>query len=226
MEKEGEFYMYKKIFIVLMIAFMVNLLIPMEENKDYELERKGNNLIRFHVLANSDSTEDQQLKLKVRDKIVVAMGEALENSSSIEETRDVLRENLFKIEEVAREEISYSGKDYKVSAVLTEDIFPTKRYGNIVLPAGEYEALKIIIGAGGGQNWWCVMFPPLCFVDIKNGLIDEKTQQELKTTLTEEEYNLVYISSNTAELPLQLKSKIVEIFKTSKNQLGRLASKF
>ena len=113
-----------------------------------ELEKRGENLIRFHVLANSDAPEDQELKLKVRDKIIATMGEALENSSSVEETRDILIDNLFKIEEEGEREIIANGKDYKVTAELGEDIFPTKRYGDFVFPAGKYEALKVVIGEG------------------------------------------------------------------------------
>lgn len=219
--------MYKRISIALLsIALIGMLLIPTEESKGYELERRGENLMRFHVLANSDDPEDQQLKLKVRDKIIAAMGDALETSSGIEETRNILEKSLFTIEEVAEKEIIANGKDYRVSASLIEDTFPTRRYGGVVFPAGKYEALKVVIGEGEGQNWWCVMFPPLCFVDVKNGLTDERTQRELKAALTEEEYTLIYSSTNDGELPLQLKSKIVEVFKASKNQLSRLTASF
>lgn len=219
--------MYKKISIAIMILTIMGvLLIPAGESKAYELERRGENLIRFHVLANSDNPEDQLLKLKVRDKIIEAMGDALEASSGIEETRSILQESLFKIEEIAEEEIIANGKDYRVSAALVEDTFPTRRYGGVVFPAGRYEALKVVIGEGEGQNWWCVMFPPLCFVDVKNGLTDERTQRELKAALTDEEYALVYSAANDGELPLQLKSKIAEVFRASKGQFSRLASKF
>ncbi|AKL97128.1 stage II sporulation protein R [Clostridium aceticum] len=220
--------MYKKFIVAFMIVGVISVLIfPMKESKGaFQLERRGNNLIRFHVLANSDNPEDQLLKLKVRDKIIAAMGDTLETSSGIEETRNILRENLLKIEEVAEEEITANGENYKVSAALVEDTFPTRRYGGVVFPAGKYEALKVVIGEGEGQNWWCVMFPPLCFVDVKNGLTDERTQRELKTALTEEEYTLVYNASNKGELPLQLRSKIVEVYQTSKNRLSRFAATF
>lgn len=216
--------MYKKWANKLVVCFLMGLVLinVLYVNEEVEaLERRGENLIRFHVLANSDSPEDQELKLKVRDKVIDAMAKDLEKSKDVNETREILAANLRKIEEVAKEEIERNGEKYDVRASLGEHQFPTKRYGNVVFPAGIYEALRIEIGKAKGQNWWCVMFPPLCFVDVKHGLTDEKTKQELKGALTEEEYYLVYSSVNEKELPLQLKSKIFELFKSSKGQLSR-----
>ena len=216
--------MYKKWANKLVVCFLTGLVLinVLYVNEEVEaLERRGENLIRFHVLANSDSPEDQELKLKVRDKVIDAMAEDLEKSKDVNETREILAANLRKIEEVAKAEIERNGESYGVRASLGEHKFPTKRYGNVVFPAGIYEALRIEIGKAKGQNWWCVMFPPLCFVDVKHGLTDEKTKQELKSALTEEEYYLVYSSVNEKELPLQLKSKVFELFKSSKRQLSR-----
>lgn len=221
--------MYKKWVHKFVICFLVGLVFIniLYVNEEVEaLERRGENLIRFHVLANSDSPEDQELKLKVRDKVMAAMAEDLEKSKNVDETREILKANIKKIEEVAKEEIERNGYSYKVKASLKEHAFPTKRYGNVVFPAGIYEALRIEIGEAKGQNWWCVMFPPLCFVDVKHGLTDEKTQKALKESLTEEEYYLVYSDVNENGLPLQLKSKIFEVFKSSKSALNRLASIF
>lgn len=220
--------MYKKIIgiIMAMIFIVSTILCSIGVNEVPELEKRGENLIRFHVLANSDDPEDQRLKLKVRDKIIKEMAGEMETSENIVETRNIIKRNLRRIEEIAESEILSEGRDYKVSAKLTEDTFPTRRYGGTVFPAGRYEALKVEIGEGIGKNWWCVMFPPLCFVDIKNGLTDEKTQQELKKTLTEEEYKLFYTATKEQELPLQLRSKIVEVFQTSKNKLANIATLF
>ncbi len=223
--------MYKKWASKLTVGFLVglvliNILYISEEAE--ALERRGENLIRFHVLANSDSPEDQELKLKVRDKVIAAMSEELEKSKDVDETRAILEENLKRIEIVAKEEIEKNGKKYDVKASLGEHTFPTKRYGDVVFPAGIYEALRVEIGEAKGQNWWCVMFPPLCFVDVKHGLTDEATKAELKNALTEEEYYLVYSDINENELPLQLRSKVFEIFEQSKGQIkvqiNRLAS--
>lgn len=221
--------MYKKWIDKLTVTFLVlltliNVLYIKEEAEG--LEKRGENLIRFHVLANSDSPEDQELKLRVRDKIINAMSGDLENSENVDETRNILKNNLDEIRKTAKEEIYKSGKDYDVNVSLGEHKFPTKRYGNAVFPAGRYEALRVEIGNARGQNWWCVMFPPLCFVDVKHGLTDEKTKRELENTLTAGEYYIVYSSVNEDELPLQLKSKIFELFESSKKQLSRLTSIF
>lgn len=221
--------MYKKwvnrfTILFLVILVLVNILY-IKDNVE-ALEKKGENLIRFHVLAHSDSKEDQELKLRVRDRVIGGIGKDLEGSQSIDETRGILLENLEKIREIAEEEIIAGGKNYRVRVLLGDYNFPTKRYGNVVFPAGIYEALRIEIGQARGQNWWCVMFPPLCFVDVKHGLTDNKTKEQLKQSLTEEEYYLVYSSVNENELPLQLKSKIFELFKSSKDQLSRLGSIF
>lgn len=221
--------MYKKWINKLMIIFLVflvliNVLYVKEGVKT--LEKEGENLIRFHVLANSDSLEDQKLKLKVRDKIIDTMSKDLETSGNVDETRNILKNSLDEIKKVAEEEIYKNGQDYSIKVSLGEYGFPTKRYGNVVFPAGKYEALRVEIGNAKGQNWWCVMFPPLCFVDVKHGLTDEKTKQELKKSLTDKEYYLVYSSVNENELPLQLKSKIFELFESSKKQFNRLASIF
>ena len=221
--------MYKKWvdkLAILFLAFLllINVLYIGEEAE--ALEKRGENLIRFHVLANSDSPEDQELKLKVRDKVIDAMSGDLEISKNADETRDILINNLDKIKAVAEEEIYKNGQNYGVRVYLGEYKFPTKRYGSVVFPAGRYEALRVEIGDAGGQNWWCVMFPPLCFVDVKHGLTDEKTKKELEKSLTAEEYYLVYSSVNEKELPLQLKSKVFEFFESSKKQLSRLTSIF
>lgn len=172
-------------------------------------------LIRFHVLANSDSPEDQELKLKVRDKIIEEMDSKFEQSKSIEETKKIVNENIENMKIIAKEEINKNGKDYDVNIELGKHNFPTKTYGDITLPAGEYNAVRVLIGEAKGQNWWCVMFPPLCFIDIKNGETNLETEENMKEYLTEEEYK--YISTNKDEIETttpKLKFKIVEIFKS------------
>ena len=170
-------------------------------------------LIRFHVLANSDSPEDQELKLKVRDKILENMSSKFEQSESIEETKKIVNDNIEQMKNIAKEEINKNGKNYDVDIELGKHNFPTKRYGDITLPAGEYNAVRILIGEAEGQNWWCVMFPPLCFIDVKNGETNSETEKNMKEYLTQEEYN--HISTNKEERTTpKLKFKIVEIFKS------------
>ncbi len=133
-----------------------------ESYQDYTADR----MIRFHVLANSDTAEDQALKRAVRDAILEQVAPALAASHSLDESRHILTELRPKMEEIGRKVVAQWGKDYTVTTDYGIFSFPTKSYGSLVLPAGEYEAVRVLIGKGAGANWWCVLFPPLCFVDI------------------------------------------------------------
>lgn len=119
-------------------------------------------VVRLHVLANSDSREDQDLKLRVRDRLLDKTTALLEESENREEAESALRAALPELERLAEEEILAGGYDYPVTAELSETAFPTREYEDFTLPAGEYLALRVVIGAGEGRNWWCVVFPPLC----------------------------------------------------------------
>ncbi|MGO1369840.1 MAG: stage II sporulation protein R [Senegalia sp. (in: firmicutes)] len=116
-------------------------------------------LIRLHVIANSDTKEDQDIKLEIRDKIIEEMTPKFEKSESIAETEMILKSNMKLINDIANRELHKKGKDYKAQVFFGEYDFPTKSYGKFTLPAGNYKALKIVLGEGVGENWWCVMFP-------------------------------------------------------------------
>ena len=122
-------------------------------------------VLRFHVLANSDSEADQNLKLAVRDAVGSYMQEKLADVENLEECELVVRQSLGEIEEAAAETIAENGYDYDVTAELEHTSFPVKNYGSYTFPAGDYEALRIVIGEGNGHNWWCVMYPNMCFSD-------------------------------------------------------------
>jgi len=172
-----------------------------------EQKNISNKIIRFHVLANSDSIEDQSLKLKVKDEIIKYMMPKLDKSNSIDESRKILKENDKEIKKIAENIINKNGYKYSVNTYLGQEQFPIKTYGNITLPQGQYEAYKIIIGNGQGQNWWCVMFPPLCFVDVTKGEVSTKeTEQKMKKVLKEEELRSINNSKNSYEI----KFKVVE----------------
>ena len=172
-------------------------------------------VIRFHVLANSDLDYDQGLKLKIRDAILEEYEEILNLSENIDETREILLNNMDEIKNTALNVIEKNGENYPVSISLTTEKFPTINYGDIRFPAGKYETLKIVVGKGSGQNWWCVMFPPLCFVDITRGTISEETKEELKDILGEEEYKL--LTSSEDEVSVQIKFKVVEWWQNRKS---------
>lgn len=125
--------------------------------------------IRLRIIANSDSPQDQQLKRDVRDRVIEEIGKKLYQAKSQEEARKILQGDLQEIDRIAKGVVREKGSPYPVKTEYGIVPFPTKLYGDKVYPAGNYEALRIIIGKGEGQNWWCVLFPALCFVDMANG---------------------------------------------------------
>lgn len=173
-------------------------------------------VIRLHVLANSDSKKDQELKIKVKDGVVDMLENELEISHSKDETRVMLIENLDKIEKKAQEIIQKNGYEYGVEAKISYENFPTKEYADVSLPAGEYEALKINIGEAKGKNWWCVMFPPLCFVDASVKSVPIKDKNILKDVLTKEEYNIVSKDEHKNNVSIKIKFKIIEMWQKNK----------
>ncbi|MGI6604918.1 MAG: stage II sporulation protein R [bacterium] len=129
----------------------------------------GKHLIRLHVIANSDSTFDQALKLRVRDEILAQAGELFRSARTEEEAELLLATHLTEVEEVANKVLVQAGADYSARAEVGVYSFPERTYDNLTLPAGRYRALRLILGQGQGANWWCVLFPPLCFVDASTG---------------------------------------------------------
>ena len=148
-------------------------------------------VLRFHVLANSDSEADQNLKLAVRDAVGSFMQEKLTAVENLEECEMVVRQSLGEIEEAAAETIAENGYDYDVTAELEHTSFPVKNYGSYTFPAGDYEALRIVIGEGNGHNWWCVMYPNMCFSDSTYEVVDKEAGEKLREVLTTEEYEKV-----------------------------------
>lgn len=164
-------------------------------------------VVRFHVVANSDSTEDQLLKQKVRDEIIDFIEPLIKESDSVKETKYILKGCLPIIKEIAEEVVKDWGKDYEIYVALDKANFPTKSYGDIVLPAGEYEACRIIIGEGKGENWWCVMYPPLCYLDVATGVVPLEGKEQLESELSEEQYKLV---SRQSENKYEIRFKLVD----------------
>lgn len=145
-------------------------------------------IFRLHVVANSDTEEDQNLKLHVKTKIVDYLEGILGEDRSLEATREAVKTHLDEIEEAARQVIADEGYDYPVAAAVEKTYFPDKTYGNCTFPAGEYEALNVKIGEAEGHNWWCVLYPSLCFLDESHGIVSEEKKEDLKEVLTEEEF--------------------------------------
>jgi len=153
-------------------------------------------VFRFHVLANSDSEEDQALKMKVKEEVLSYMKAELPDAQNAEETKEWARENLQEIEQAARAVVWEEGYGYEVNAQVTKCDFPDKSYGDVVFPAGRYEALRIEIGEAKGHNWWCVLYPNLCFIDSVHAIVPEEGKEELRQVLSEDEYEMVTMGTD------------------------------
>lgn len=160
-------------------------------------------VIRLHVLANSNSGADQALKLKVRDRVLKESKNLFKNCKSRKECERIINENMPNILAAAEDEVLKNGYSYTVSASKGNYFFPMKTYNGFSLPAGKYDAVKIEIGAAKGNNWWCVMFPPLCFVDatFDKGMLSSLSEEELSVISSAEGVNI--------------KFKIVDFFQNS-----------
>ncbi|WP_375004633.1 stage II sporulation protein R [Bacillus velezensis] len=149
--------------------------------------------IRLRILANSDNDEDQKLKRQIRDAVNKQITDWVKDITSIEEARRLIRSKLPEIKEIVKQTMKEKGAHQSVSVQFNKISFPTKLYGNMVYPAGKYEAILITLGNGEGANWWCVLFPPLCFLDFSNGEAvkdqedggqkQEETQKQTKKVL-------------------------------------------
>ncbi|MBE6023967.1 MAG: stage II sporulation protein R [Cellulosilyticum sp.] len=165
-------------------------------------------IIRFHVVANSDTVEDQLLKQQIKDEVIEYMEPLVKESKDIDETRSIVGDNLDEIQEIAESTVLDYGKDYEIYISLDKANFPTKSYGDIVFPAGEYEACRIVIGEGKGENWWCVMYPPLCYIDAASGVVPLEGKEQLQEELSDEQYQLV--ANNQTNGKYQIRFKIID----------------
>ena len=197
-----------RIFVILILLSLF-ILISAISYVDAVSNIIADSVFRLHVIANSDSKEDQELKLKVRDELLSYMNIISKDSTSKQEAMQIVNEHKEEFTQIAKKVIKENGYNYTVNVQIGKADFPTKYYGDITLPAGTYDALKVQIGEAKGQNWWCVMFPPLCFVDVSTGIVPDNSKQELKQSLDNEEYDLI---SKTDNNEISFKFKIVELF--------------
>ena len=135
-------------------------------------QRLNEELIRLHVVANSDRVEDQELKLLVRDAIITSLRQALADVRDTEQAKEYLQENLPRLQELANKTLDAAGSAQQAVVTLCREGFPTRQYNTFSLPAGIYEALRVTIGDGAGKNWWCVVFPSLCVPQTSQGFSD------------------------------------------------------
>ena len=165
----------KKCVILLALTIFMGFLLFYTYIGDKGNDHEG--IIRLHVIANSNAIGDQNLKLKVRDAVIAYMDDH-RDLSTVDETRDLLKEDLDRLETIADGIIASEGYDYTAKADMGVRYIPEKTYGDITFPAGNYEALTITLGDGDGENWWCVLFPPLCLLDEGTTASDEPAQDQ------------------------------------------------
>lgn len=188
--------------LFLVFVFMFSYIAPFIETS----ENISNQVFRLHILANSDSAEDQQLKLKVRDEILKKGETVFASSNSLEETIELCKDNIALFQQTAEQCLKDNGSDYEVKVYVDKGYFNTREYDEITLPSGIYNALKIEIGQGKGHNWWCVMFPAICLSSV--------TDDELNKYLSEDEQKLVNSDSK-----YEVRFKIVEIYEKVKSKI-------
>ena len=171
----------------LLLAFLLTMA-GRRQSDEAMAARIAPGILRFHILANSDSDEDQQLKLRVRTLLLDSIYEELGGNASLDDTKEYVLANKDSLEREAEDYMKAEGYDYPAHMEVTKCYFPTKTYGDMVFPCGTYDAVRVEIGKGKGHNWWCVLYPSLCFIDESHGVVSEDKKEDLKEVLTEEEF--------------------------------------
>jgi len=202
-----------KFIIMLILLFILYIFLCASSYATQVTSNISDSVFRLHVLANSDSEEDQNLKYIVRNSLLDYMNLLAKDITSKEEIIELANLHKEDFYNIAINTIRQQGYDYDVKINIGNFAFPSKTYGDITLPAGDYDALRVEIGEAEGQNWWCVMFPPLCFVDVSSGIVDDDSKSLMKENLNEEEYSLI---SKTDDNIISFKFKIVEFLQNKK----------
>lgn len=201
------------IFILTILVFIYIALLSFNYSKAVS-SNLSDSVFRLHIIANSDSSADQELKLKVRDNIINYMNTLTSSSSDKKDVISMVNNHLDSFKEIALNTIKGNGYNYDVNIEIGNFHFPTKSYGDISFPAGNYNALKIEIGDAIGQNWWCVLFPPLCFVNSSTGVVPDDSKNTLKENINSESYEIISEGNNSNDntSDIKIKFKIIEFF--------------
>lgn len=199
----------KKLIATLFIALVMTAAVTAYSDAVHgDLE---NNLIRLHIIADSDDADAQNVKLMVRDAIISEVGERL-SGTDISESRADIVNNLEEIERIADRTLRENGFTYTSHAEYGKFYFPRKQYDGITLPEGEYYGVRVLLGSGGGQNWWCVMYPPMCFTESSGGRISEESDTRLRSELGADSYDII---TGTGE-NVEIRFGIVELVQKAK----------
>ena len=202
--------------LILILLFLLYIFVSSLSYAHKVSSNLSNEVFRLHVVANSNSIDDQNLKILVRDNVINYMNKLCKYSSSKKETIEIVSNHLDDFKTIANETITQNGYSYTANVEIGNFEFPTKQYGDISFPAGYYDALKIKIGKAQGQNWWCVLYPSLCFIDVSTGIVPEESKEELKDNLTDEEYALI---SEHDTPTIKFKFKLIEFFAKNKSNI-------
>lgn len=187
--------------VALCITFCTGLFAKAEQSK------LSGELIRLHVIANSDSGSDQAVKLRVRDSILEVLTPMLDDADNVEEAESIIKSALPQLCRVAETNLQRNGKYYSAKAEICRETYPTRSYDGFALPAGDYISLKIILGAGSGHNWWCVVFPPLCMASVED--------KDTFSGLSEESEKLITVDGSE----YRVKFRIVELYEEIKQSI-------
>lgn len=201
MNKEKKFFALE---ISLLIAFIFTIALSSAVSTDKTCDEIKDKILRLHVIANSDTEEDQSLKLKVRDELLRAGSELFEGTATAENAAEISKSEIGYLTDIAQGVINENGFDYEAKIEVGKSRFPTREYENITLPAGEYTAVRVILGEGEGHNWWCVMFPPMCLPAAEN-------ETDLDDVLSDEAINFVESGRR-----FKVKFKIIEWYERIK----------
>lgn len=198
MKKISKHNFKKDIIISLVCGFIFTTMLSFI-SFEAQCQQIRKSIFRIHILANSDSVEDQNLKLKVRDKILTVADELFSETKTLNQAVEIAQKNIENLLYVSKKEIADNGYNYDVSMTIDKQYFDTRKYNDFSLPAGEYLALRVVIGEGKGQNWWCVMFPAVCIPAAGNSKISDVMDSKQTDIVTN-------------ETKYRIKFKTVEIF--------------
>lgn len=178
--------------LVVLAIFCPSMISYLHTQKKEHIQKNiSQNILRFHVLANSNSKEDQELKLQVRDAILYYLQDDLSKCKDLQTAETIISEKETAILKVAKDTIKKAGYTYDVTGEFTDCYFPEKSYGDATFPQGTYHAYRVQIGNSEGKNWWCVMYPPLCFIDATHGVLPASSKQQLQDTLEPDSYKAI-----------------------------------
>lgn len=195
----------KKLEVSILLAFIFSIILSIILPFFNKCDKLKENIIRVHILANSDSRQDQRLKYKIKDNISTEVSKLLHVTKTKNNAKQIVFNNLKHISQLSKNEIIKNGYDYDVNVFLAKSYFPTRKYDEFVLPAGTYDALKVVIGKGQGKNWWCVAFPPMCSPIYSD-------EQNIEDILGEEQLEMI-------KKPCEYKFAIIELISNINQKL-------